>query len=155
MKDLIDTHRMPLIRFVLQMTRGEHHTAEDIVQETIIRAWHHLDRLPADEEGAGRWLRTVAHHLLIDHVRRQKVRRSEVSDLEPAKFDDVSSTVVAADSFREALSGLASVQRQVLDEIFVQNRTTQEVAARLNIPIGTVRSRQHYAIQALRHAMLG
>jgi RNA polymerase sigma-70 factor (ECF subfamily) len=159
MKELIETHRLPLIRFVLHLTRGEHHTAEDIVQETIIRAWQSQDRLPDDAEGIRRWLRTVAHRLLIDHVRRQKVRRSDLSDNiegdQPGRSDDVSLTVVAADSFRQALSELALPQRQVIDEIFVRNRTTREVADLLNIPIGTVRSRQHYAIQALRQAMLG
>lgn len=158
-KELIETHRLPLIRFVLHLTQGEHHTAEDIVQETIIRAWRSQDRLPDDEEGIRRWLRTVAHRLLIDHVRRQKVRRSDLSATiegdQPGRSDDVSSTVVAADCFRQALSDLAFPQRQVIDEIFVHNRTTREVADLLNIPIGTVRSRQHYAIQALRQAMLG
>jgi RNA polymerase sigma-70 factor (ECF subfamily) len=159
MKELIEIHRLPLIRFVLHLTQGEHHTAEDIVQETIIRAWQSQDRLPDDEEGIRRWLRTVAHRLLIDHVRRQKVRRSDLSANvegdQPSGSDDVSLTVVAADSFRQALSDLALPQRQVIHEIFVRNRTTREVADLLNIPIGTVRSRQHYAIQALRQAMLG
>jgi RNA polymerase sigma-70 factor (ECF subfamily) len=159
MKELIETHRLPLIRFVLHLTQGEHHTTEDIVQETIIRAWQSQDRLPDDEEGIRRWLRTVAHRLLIDHVRRQKVRRSDLSANvegdQPTRSDDVSLTVVAADSFRQALSDLALPQRQVIDEIFVRNRTTREVADLLNIPIGTVRSRQHYALQALRQAMLG
>ncbi|WP_164842776.1 sigma-70 family RNA polymerase sigma factor [Actinoplanes solisilvae] len=156
-KELIDAHWMPLTRFVLPFTRGQQQTAEDIVQETIIRAWKHLDQLPENPDGTRRWLITVAHRLLIDQARRSKVRPLErrLPVDEYAGNDDVSNTVVAADSFHHGLQALSVSQRRVLEEIFVHNRTPQEVADLLDVPVGTVRSRQHYALQTLRQALLG
>ncbi|WP_127509557.1 sigma-70 family RNA polymerase sigma factor [Actinoplanes solisilvae] len=156
-KELIDTHWMPLTRFVLPFTRGQQQAAEDVVQETVIRAWKNLDQLPDSPDGTRRWLMTVARRILIDQARRTKTRpigRPLPAD-EYAGNDDVSNTVVAADSFRHGLETLSVSQRRVLDEIFVNNRTPQEVADLLEIPLGTVRSRQHYALQTMRRAVLG
>jgi RNA polymerase sigma-70 factor (ECF subfamily) len=157
MRALIDTHRMPLLRFVQQITRGQYHTTEDVVQEAMIRAWRHLDRVPADEDGQRRWLFTVAHRLVIDQSRRRRTRHADavvvLEDHHAVTDDETSLTVVAVDSLRFGLTTLAPVHREILDEIYVHNRTAHEVAERLQVPVGTVRSRAHYAIRSLRAAM--
>ncbi|MCY1137034.1 sigma-70 family RNA polymerase sigma factor [Actinoplanes sp. Pm04-4] len=160
MTDIVRTHRPALVRFVQQFTRGRHHATEDVVQETIIRAWRHLDRLPEGEDEQRRWLFTVAHRLSIDNARRQKVRHADTTvafdDVRGnAAPDDVASAVVAADSLRCGLAALAPHQREVVEELYVRNHTAQEAAEHLHLPLGTIRSRQHYAIRALRTAVLG
>jgi RNA polymerase sigma-70 factor (ECF subfamily) len=157
MRDLIETHRLPLLRFVQQITRGQHDTTEDVVQEAMIRAWRHLDRVPDDEDGQRRWLFTIAHRLVIDQSRRRKTRRADsmvvLEDHHAVSDDETSQIVLAVDSLRFGLTTLAPVHRQIIDEIYVHHRTAHEVAERLDVPVGTVRSRAHYAIRSLKAAM--
>jgi len=158
MTELLATHRGPLTRFVQGMTAGQHHTVEDVVQETLVRAWRHLDRVPADDDGSRRWLFTVAHRVVIDQARRRKARPVEVSTAltvdRAVVGDQTASTAVANDSFRNALRALGPAHRRVLHDIYVRDLTAEQVADQLRIPVGTVRSRLHYAIRSVRAAVM-
>nr|WP_296064693.1 sigma-70 family RNA polymerase sigma factor [uncultured Actinoplanes sp.] len=156
MKTLLDEHGPPLTRFVLGLTLGQRQTAEDLVQETIIRAWRNIDGFPRNHEDGRRWLFTVARRLVIDSVRRQRARPAEapLSTDQVVTGDETSSAALANQSLRDAVRGLGAAHREVIHEIYVRNRSVQEVADRLDIPVGTVRSRVHYAIRHLRSAVI-
>jgi RNA polymerase sigma-70 factor (ECF subfamily) len=157
MEVLLDEHGPSLTRFVLGLTLGQRQTAEDLVQETMIRAWRNIDGFPADREEGRRWLFTVARRLVIDNVRRQKARPAEVAPLNTDQVvtgDETSSAALANQSLRDAVRGLGAAHREVIHEIYVRNRSVQEVADHLHIPVGTVRSRVHYAIRHLRSAVI-
>ncbi|MBB2946482.1 RNA polymerase sigma-70 factor (ECF subfamily) [Actinoplanes lutulentus] len=132
------------------------HTAEDLVQETMLRAWRSLDTVPVEPESQRRWLFTVARRLAIDAYRKRQSRPLEVNlfDIEPAAPGGESAeTVIATLTLREAVNGLSRAHRSVLVEVYVKGQTLDETASRLGVPIGTVKSRAHYAMQQLRNAL--
>jgi RNA polymerase sigma-70 factor (ECF subfamily) len=155
MRGLVHGHCEPLTDFVSAMTHDD--DAEDLVQETMIRVWRNLGAVPAGEQAGRRWLHTVARHVAIDERRRRQARPVEVTPpAEDIVFQDIvledetAATAIANVTLREAVARLSQAHRDVLLALIVENRSPQETAERLGIPIGTVRSRLHYALRALR-----
>lgn len=150
------THAAPLLRFLLSLTRNERYTAEDLVQETMVRAWQHLDALPVEEENARRWLFTVARRIAIDAARMRQVRPAEVSLLEAtdlATEDHTTNNALANHSVQEAFTALTDAHRIILAELYLRGASADEAAARLGVPVGTVKSRAYYALRSLRSAL--
>jgi RNA polymerase sigma-70 factor (ECF subfamily) len=157
MRHMLTEHGMSLTRFVNGMTRGNRQTTEDVVQETMVRAWQNLDTLPSDDHGSRRWLFTVARRLFIDEVRKRQARPAEVASLDndlAGTGDGTASAALANHALREAVANLTEAHREVLREVFFEDRTIPDVAVRLGVPVGTVRSRIHYALRSLREAVL-
>jgi RNA polymerase sigma-70 factor, ECF subfamily len=148
-------HAGPLLRFLIGLTGGEQHAAEDLLQETMLRAWRHIDSVPAGRPEVRRWLYTVARRLAIDAARRRQVRPEEIqlSDLRamPAA-DETVAIVLATSTIRRAIGRLSASQRTLLVELYVHGRTIKQTAEMLGVPDGTIKSRAHYAVQALREA---
>jgi RNA polymerase sigma-70 factor (ECF subfamily) len=147
-------HGADLLWFVQRRTRGDQQLAEDIVQETVLRAWRHADDLPPT--GAMRaWLFTTAHRLVIDAYRARTARPAEISGdrldavAGAADLDEALDTVVIAD----ALGALTPAHRAALIAFFYRGRTATEIATEHRIPPGTARSRIHYGLRALRRAL--
>jgi len=122
------------------------------VQETLLRAWRHPEALDPDRGSARAWLFTTARHLAIDAWRRRSVRIGEVVTSEPPEPTvlDETDRAVEAWTIAEALAQLSAPHREVLVECFYRGRSVAEAAATLGIPPGTVKSRTHYAVRALR-----
>ncbi|TCC54478.1 sigma-70 family RNA polymerase sigma factor [Kribbella pittospori] len=150
---LYDRYRGPLLGYVLQSVSGDRQYAEDVVQETMMRAWRNSPAL--DPERAGPWLFTVARNLVISGHRRRTARPTEVPmpEREFAAADDDIDRVLQAWQVAEVLRGLSRDHRQVIIELFYRRRTVREAADHLGVPIGTVKSRSFYALQALRAAL--
>ena len=152
-RSLYDRYRRPLFGYVLRSVGGDHQYAEDIVQETMTRAWTHQDEL--DPERAGPWLFTVARNLVVSGLRRRAARVTEVA-IEgrefPALGDDID-RMLQAWQVAEVLRGLSADHRQVIVELFYRRRTVAEAAVVLGVPAGTVKSRSYYALHALRAAL--
>ncbi|MEV4757847.1 sigma-70 family RNA polymerase sigma factor [Micromonospora sp. NPDC049559] len=149
-------HVEPLYRFLLRLTLGDRYLAEDLLQETLMQAWRHLDRLPSEREALRRWLFIVARRIAIDAARARRARPTEVgvSDLaQVAGTVDSTDAVVAGQTVRRALRKLTRAHREVLVELYFLGKSTEEVAVRLGIPEGTVKSRAHYALRSLRAAI--
>jgi RNA polymerase sigma-70 factor (ECF subfamily) len=127
-------------------------SADDIVQETFIRAWRHLPQLAADDQLVRPWLFRVARNLLIDAARGARSRpvtveaRPDLDLRDEDQFDQLMDRQLVA----EALQRLSPAHRMVLVETFYRGGTTAMVARQLGIPHGTARSRLHYALDALR-----
>ena len=150
---LYDRYRRPLFGYVLRSVGGDHQYAEDIVQETMTRAWAHSADL--DPDRAGRWLFTVARNLVVSGQRKRVARVTEVpieSREFPALGDDID-RVLQVWQVVEVLRGLSHDHRQVIIELFYRRRTVAEAAVVLRIPPGTVKSRSYYALHALRAAL--
>jgi RNA polymerase sigma-70 factor, ECF subfamily len=150
---LYDRYRLPLFGYVLRSVGGDHQYAEDIVQETMVRAWQRAAEL--DVERAGRWLFTVARHLIISGHRRRASRVAEVpiAEREFEAEDDEIDRILQAWQVAELIQGLSRDHRQVIIELFFRRLTVSEAAKTLCIPVGTVKSRSHYALHALRAAL--
>ncbi|MEU5943720.1 sigma-70 family RNA polymerase sigma factor [Micromonospora sp. NPDC047548] len=153
MNALHEAQARPLYRFLLRLTLGNTQAAEDLLQETLLRAWRHLDHLPSETEPLRRWLFTVARRVAIDAARSRQVRPPETGALDLTTIPADDSPIdqfVAAHTIRAALARLSHDHRQVLLEVYVRERSTKEAAAILGIPEGTVKSRTHHALRALR-----
>jgi RNA polymerase sigma-70 factor (ECF subfamily) len=139
-------------------TAASGQSAEDLLQETMIRVWRHLDDLPAEPEHARRWLFIVARNVGIDAIRRTRARPVgvELADAFPSTAaDDITDTVVALESLRAAIGSLSLMHRRILTELYFEGRSTREAAQRLGVPVGTVKSRAFYALESLRRSMAG
>jgi len=155
-RTLYDEHGRYLVAYAARLT-GDRQLAEDIVQETLLRAWRHADRL-TDQQGSVRgWLLTVARNIATDKARARKARPPEVGEtpeIHDVRADrdhaeDVTNSLVVA----EALRTLSPEHRAALIETYYQGRTMTEAARVLGVPPGTVKSRVHYALQQLRVTM--
>jgi RNA polymerase sigma-70 factor, ECF subfamily len=155
MRELYHQHSGPLLHFLTGLSGGDWMLAEDLSQETMMRAWRHLASIPADSDATRRWLLTVGRRIAIDAHRRRDVRPAEVRLVEqsrPASVDPIGGALAARDLVA-AFRRLTPSQREVLSEIYFHGRPTHEVAKRLAVPPGTVRSRAHYALRTLRAAV--
>ena len=127
-------------------------SADDIVQETFIRAWRHLPQLSADDRPIRPWLFRVARNLLIDANRAARARPVTVPE-QPggeAGTDSGLEEILDRQLVSAALAHLSPAHQSVLVETFYRGATTATVARELGIPHGTARSRLHYALDALR-----
>lgn len=148
-----DEHADALLAHALRLVNGDRQRAEDLVQETLLRAWRHPEALDPDRGSVRAWLFTIARNLAIDAWRRRGTRVGEVvtDELpEPAQTVDETDRAVEAWTVAEALARLSPQHREVLVECFYQGRSVAEAAARLGVPPGTVKSRTHYALRSLR-----
>ena len=140
---------------VLYLTGNDRQWAEDVVQETLVRAWRNADRLDRESIGVRAWLYTVARNLVIDGRRSSKVRPHEVdaAPLETMTIPDDSENSLSAMVIADALQALSPKHREALAETYLRDRTIEEAARVLGVPQGTVKSRVYYALRALRHAL--
>lgn len=148
-------HARPLSRFLAGFTVGSPYGVEDLLQETMIRAWRRIEDVPAEPNGARRWLFAVARNVGIDAIRRARVRPRCAELVEAAAWasaDEIMDTVIARDSLQSALDALSPSQRDILVGLHLEGRTTAEVGRRLRLPEGTVKSRNFYAMRSLRRA---
>jgi RNA polymerase sigma-70 factor, ECF subfamily len=146
--------RRPLLGYVAKTHVGGHVGAEDIVQETFARAWRYLgEHQDVPPEALRPWLYTVARRLVIDAHRAKKARPQEVALDEAGvgpETDDLITALEYAETLHTALRRLSPVHQYVMIELYVRDRPATEIATYLGIPVGTVRSRGHYAKRALR-----
>ncbi|MEV6595480.1 sigma-70 family RNA polymerase sigma factor [Actinoplanes sp. NPDC051346] len=154
---LYEEHAGPLLMFVLRLTGGDRQRAEDIVQETLLRAWRNAHRLGAQGQQSLRpWLVTVARRIAIDDHRSASARPPETYDRElesfPSTADDTD-RVLQLMTVTDALRTLSQSHREILVETYFRGRTVPEAAEILGLPLGTAKSRVYYALRALRTAL--
>jgi RNA polymerase sigma-70 factor, ECF subfamily len=156
-RTLYDEHAGPLLMFVLRLTGGDRQRAEDIVQETLLRAWRNAHRLGAQGQTSLRpWLVTVARRIAIDDHRSEKARPTETYDRELETFpttSDETDRLLQEMTVSDAMRTLTTAHREILVETYFKGRTVQEAAHALGLPLGTAKSRVYYALRALRSAL--
>jgi RNA polymerase sigma-70 factor (ECF subfamily) len=146
-------HAAPLLRYALRMTDGDRQRAEDIVQETLLRAWLHPEAIA--DRPARPWLFAVARNLAVDAHRARKARPHEVGEsaLTLIPVPDEADRVLESWAVADALAALRPDHRRVLLETYYRGRSVAEAAVVLGIPAGTVKSRAFYALRALKLAL--
>jgi RNA polymerase sigma-70 factor (ECF subfamily) len=153
---LYEQHAQPLLVFVLRLTGGDRQRAEDIVQETLLRAWRNAHKLGANGEISLRpWLVTVARRIAIDAHRSEAARVPEDydSDLDELATADDTERVLGMMTVTDALRSLNPAHREILVETYLRDRTVNDAAESLGLPLGTAKSRVFYALRALRAAL--
>lgn len=144
-----------LFGHVLRLTGNDRQWAEDVVQETLVRAWRNADRLDREPGMLRAWLYTVARRIVIDGRRSHSARPREV-DVAPLALvpvPDRSEQSLSAMVVADALQGLRVEHREALEETYLRDRTVNEAASVLGVPPGTVKSRVFYALRALRRVL--
>jgi RNA polymerase sigma-70 factor, ECF subfamily len=153
MQKIYDSHSGALLRTLLNWTYGDWQAAEDLMQETMVRAWRNLETLNTDPQTLRPWLFTVARRIAIDRFRARLIRPAET---EPDRLEQVADPgeplegLLHRETIRAALHGLSEAHRAALIQVYLLDQTVPEAAVALGVPEGTVKSRLHHALRAVR-----
>lgn len=151
--ELYRRHGSAILRMLMGGTGTDRGHAEDILQETLVRAWQHPESVARGVDQALPWLLTVARRIAIDHYRMRAARPQELCDeLAPTgtPVPDPADRVLADRDVEVALADLTPRLRDVLVQVHVHDRSLAQAAETLGVPVGTIKSRMHHAVRALR-----
>jgi RNA polymerase sigma-70 factor (ECF subfamily) len=128
--------------------------AEDADQDACLKAWRDLPGL-RDADRYDAWIRRILVRACVDQLRRRRRRPTEVAllPLHAPSIPDPSGQVAAADELSRAFIKLSAEHRAVVVLSHFADLTASEIASTLDIPVGTVKSRLHHALRALRAAL--
>lgn len=129
---------------------GDRGLAEEAVQETFMRAWRSRHRFDPSLGSLRGWLFTIERRVVIDLAQRRFAHSAGELVQEPPDEDNAVEHAMVGWQIEEALRRLRPEHRAVVLDIYFHNLPGREVAARLGIPEGTVRSRLFYALKSLR-----
>lgn len=155
-RSLYAEYARPLLAVVRRLNGGDRQWAEDVVQETLLRAWRNADRLLAERRPSLMpWLVTAARNQVVNDWRARSARPREVSDegLAVVAVPDDTERALQRMVIAEALARLRPTHRRVIVETFLHGHTVQEAARAIGVPPGTVKSRVFAAIRAMRAEM--
>ena len=128
--------------------------AEDAVQEAFLAVWRSADRFLAERAKPSTWILTLVHRRAVDLVRREERRRSEPLESAPDPAGRATDEEVGLRSRRrivqEALRQLPADQQEALELAYYGGFTQSELAERLSVPLGTVKSRMFTGLRRLR-----
>lgn len=133
-------------------------TAEELAQETLLAVWRKAGLYSGDKGSAATWIFTIARNLRIDRLRRETpwqelpVGYQDEASCEPLP-DEAASAGEERARLERALALLPAEQHEVVALAFLEGLSHSEIAGRLGIPMGTVKSRMRLAYQKLRQAV--
>jgi RNA polymerase sigma-70 factor (ECF subfamily) len=129
---------------------GSRDEAEDAVADASLRAWQHVAGL-RDPERFDAWFTRIVVNVCRDRL-HERGRRPNILAAEPPAMGDAFAASIERVALRQALATLTAEHRAVVALHFLEGLTTDQIAAHLDLPAGTVKSRLHYGIQELRAA---
>jgi RNA polymerase sigma-70 factor (ECF subfamily) len=141
---------------------GERNAAEDVVQEAFLSVWRRAASFETARGSARTWVLSIVHHRAIDRLRGTAGRIRQ-----DAPIDDFERTLATEDPWREvsqvlqretlqrAIATLPDAQRQAVELAYFDGYTQQEIAAKMDVPVGTVKGRLRLAMQRLRSLLAG
>lgn len=148
---LFDTYAGALYGFGLRRL-GDRILAEELVQAVMTRLWRLAHRYDPERGSVRTWVFTIARSTAVDLYRRRP-RDTPSDDLPEAdEREDELEALLRAEVVRAALDRLGADHREVLELAYFRSLTQAEIAERLGLPLGTVKSRTFYALKALRLA---
>ena len=168
-RELVRRYERPVFSLVFRMVRDTA-TAEDLAQETFIKVLNHIDKYRSEFKFSS-WLFKIANNVAIDHLRRRQLstisidgapNASSAADVEATRFDiaDKSESALDAMEARElgsaierAIGALRPEYRSCIMLRHVEGRSYEEIAATLDLPLGTVKTYIHRARHQLREAL--
>jgi RNA polymerase sigma-70 factor, ECF subfamily len=146
----------PVYAFALKRVRNAADAAE-ILNEVFLEVWRSAGRF----EGRSRpltWVFGIAHHKIVDHLRRQHADREEelspdMADPDPTDFSAALAGVQDADLVRRCLERLSGSHRLIVHLAFYQDLSYSEIAEIAACPVGTVKTRMFHAKQSLKRCL--
>jgi RNA polymerase sigma-70 factor (ECF subfamily) len=152
MTALYTEHYAVLINFVSRYV-SDRHKAEDMVQETLLRAWKHIDHLDPEPGRTRSYLLTIARNVVTNAWRAEQRRPRLVADehaVNSVPSADNVDQMVEGWLVAEALERLSPEHRAVIQAMYYEGQSVADAARKLSVPEGTVKSRAYYAVRALR-----
>jgi RNA polymerase sigma-70 factor (ECF subfamily) len=153
LETLFARYEVPLFQFLVGILRN-HHQAEDVLQETFVRALERLDGVDPDHLRG--WLFTVAYHQALLSKRRRKSRpagplgdSTAVMDRGPDPAQQAEQQDEAS-QLRQLLERLPAAQREVIRQRVYEGKRFREIAADLDCPLNTALARMHEGLKRLR-----
>jgi RNA polymerase sigma-70 factor (ECF subfamily) len=139
---------------------GDEHLAQDVLQEAFADVWAQAGRFDPAASSARSWVTMLTHRRAVDRVRREQSDRDRANRWASTRGDrdhDGVAEVVALRAehrqVRAALAGLSRIQREAVELAFVAGLTHHQVAAELDIPLGTAKTRIRDGLRGLRAAL--
>lgn len=156
-EELFD-HFAPRLKSFMMRKNANSELAEDLVQEAMIAVWTKAGLYQPDKGTVTTWIYTIARNLRIDRIRRDiTMPLTELGDYDEPSGDPGSDTVLMRKQsdglVARALAAIPGEQRQVLHMSFVEDLPQSEIADKLNLPLGTVKSRMRLAYGHLRRIL--
>lgn len=148
----------PRIKSYMMRQGADSATAEELAQETLLTVWRKASLYSSDKGTAATWIFTIARNLRIDRLRREvpwqglPEGHDETPSDEPLPDEQVSEQE-RQKRIRAALSRLPEDQHEVVQLSFIEGLSHSEIAERLGLPLGTVKSRMRLAYQKVREAV--
>lgn len=153
MQQLVEQQE-PLYRLALGLTRDPGR-AQDLVQDSLLKALLHQDKFEADTD-LGAWVRTILRHTFINQYRRMRLTRRLEGDMERNRTAVLAAASGTADPMermaaQEANASVARLRSTLAEpfRLFRDGYKYHEIADRMGLPIGTVKSRIHQARRTL------
>jgi RNA polymerase sigma-70 factor (ECF subfamily) len=143
----------PELRAFAARRLGSWASAEDAVQETLLRAWKNADRFDATRGSLRGWLFSILRNLLVDLARARARRPQTTGTMSEAIAPDDTEAMLGSLTISTALRRLSAEHRRVVYYCYIRQRPHAEVAELLGVPVGTIRSRLFYAREAMRNAL--
>jgi RNA polymerase sigma-70 factor (ECF subfamily) len=133
-------------------------TADEIAQEVMLIVWRRADQFDPAQGGVATWAYTIARNRRIDRVRREQRPEWDQNDpmLVPAAPESAERAIETAErenTLHRAINALPSDQAELLQMAYFEDMTHSDIAARRNLPLGTVKSRLRLALARLRLAL--
>jgi RNA polymerase sigma-70 factor (ECF subfamily) len=155
----------PAARALAQRVVRQSHLAEEIVQEAFMALWKNPEGYDQDRGSVRSWLMGMVHHRAVDLVRREESHRRRTEEAIPGALEagpdpaeQVAEELSLPDerrTVRAALEGLPAEQRQVIELMYFDGLTQSTIATKLDLPLGTVKSRTLLGMRRLRSALGG
>jgi RNA polymerase sigma-70 factor (ECF subfamily) len=151
-------HFAPRLKSYFTRRCGDPAMAEEITQETLVSLWKNAEQFDPAKASAATWIFTIARNLSIDRFRQ--ARRPSFDPNDPAFIPDDEEPpdqklerAEAEQQVREVINSLSANEKSILMLSFYENHSHGEIAKRLGLPIGTVKSRIRLAFGKLRAAL--
>jgi RNA polymerase sigma-70 factor, ECF subfamily len=132
---------------------GEPGLAEELVQETWVRLWQSAPRFDPDRGTVRAFLFTIARRVAVDLLRRPSSRSLGVEHEDAGAVEAAADQVLLAVTVRDAMESLTPAHREVLELVYDEDLKLADIAERLDVPLGTVKTRAHHALKGLRRAL--
>jgi RNA polymerase sigma-70 factor (ECF subfamily) len=151
-------HFAPRVKGFLMRGGASSQQAEELVQEVMLVVWSRAKTFDASRAAVSTWVFTIARNKRIDRIRKHKYAQVDLEDPALVKSERPSPESEAAhhqrsQAVRAALEDLPAPQREVLHSAYFEGRSQSEIAARLDLPIGTVKSRTRLATRSLQEKL--
>jgi RNA polymerase sigma-70 factor (ECF subfamily) len=153
--EVVFRYYAPRIKSLLIKGGADVAQAEDVMHDTMINVWEKLHMYNADKGSFSAWIYTIARNNRIDLLRKKSSKPyTDINEIEIASENDDGHVIAEKKSIslhvKNAINLLPIKQRKVIELSFMNDMTQDEIASKLEIPIGTVKSRMRLAYQKMK-----